>query len=296
MVRVGFVRWLVECGLIPKNHGMSKILFRLTPQADTYHSLVKVWHGIRSELEEVDIPTVAHEVSASELTYDLKPAKLMQHINILASELADRVVNYCINRGIVDYQGYDKAAAVYIVKTSLVNAAIANRSDPLERETRIDLVPDMRACIEERQRAAEERQRAAEEAWRQHQAEWEAHREEREAQARVEQEEYEKANKVSFDLLYSMLTPAEAKEAKETHWVTIKTLMGDFKIPVCAHGLTKLYVEGKYKASYCVVFADHRIPCGDEVLMKVALLKTDPERFLRVANKFYEGNGLWMPR
>ena len=294
MVRVGFVRWLVECGLIPQNHGMSKIMFRLVPQADTYHSLVKVWHGVRSELEEQDIQAVTHEVAASELTFDLKPAKLMQHINTLASELADGVVNYCINQGIVDYQGYDKRAAIYIVRTCLVNAAIANLNDPLEREARIDLVPDMRACIEEREREARERAvamaAAAAQAAERHaeqMVEYEARRE-------VEMAEYEKANKVSFDLLYSMLTPAETAEAKKTHWITVKTLMGTFKVPVCQHGLAKLYVDGKYKASYCVVFEDYRIPVGDEALMKVALLKTDPDRFIKVAHKFVESNGHWM--
>jgi hypothetical protein len=273
----------VECGLTPLNHGMTRIQFRMVPQADTYHSLVKVWHGVRSELVEQDITVESWESKQDELTYDLKAARLLQYANSLAAELADNVVRYCVNKGIVDYQGYDQRAANLIVKTALVNAAIAGRSDPLDREGRIDLVPDMRACIAEREREQVERQRVAAEAYAQHQAERLEH-------LKVQ----DKATAVSFDLLYSFLTPAEAEEAKKTHWITVKTLLGDFKVPVCAHGLAKLYVDGKYKASYCVVFADYRIPVGDEVLMKVALLKTDPERFIKTAHKFVESNGLWM--
>jgi hypothetical protein len=39
-------------------------------------------------------------------------------------------------------------------------------------------------------------------------------------------------------------------------------------------------------ASYCVVFRDWSIPLGDEVLMKIALLKACPKKFFDVANKF----------
>jgi hypothetical protein len=286
MVRVGFVRWFVNVKLVPQNGGMTRLQFDLIPQADTYHTLVKVWEGIRSKVEERNVPVVTQSVSAVELNYDLRAAKLMQYIRTLSSELADKVVNHCIGLGIVDYIGYDKSAAVYIVRTALQNAAFKNQSDnEQERVALIDLVPDMRACQVERERQRAEAHRMAAEAWAVHQAE-----------ALERRKHGDKALAVSFDLLYSMLTPAETEEAKSKYQVTVKTPSCDMVVPVHQHGLVKQYIDGKYTASYCVVFQDYSIPVGDEVLMKIALIKADPKRFFQVANKFVESNGRWYER
>jgi len=288
MVRVGFVRWFINCGMIPQNCGKTAIRLSLTPQASTYHTLLKVWHGIHSESVERDILVEPHTVQVIDETYNLRANAILRHLQTLAAELSERVVNYCVNLGIVDYAEYDKSAAMYIVRQSLINAAKDNRNDNDLRVDRIDLVPDMRACIEEKARQHEERARIAAEAWAAHQAEVQ----ERRAANDVE---YAKALNTSFELLYSMLSPAEIEEVKTKHCLMVHNLLGDFKVPAFQHGLVEHFVEGKYKASYCVVFEDYRLPLGDEILMKVVLLKTNPDKFLKVANKFVtRRNGLFV--
>jgi hypothetical protein len=204
----------------------------------------------------------------------LKQAALMK---ALADELASRTVNYCVNRGIVDCSGLDIRASIFLVRTAIMNAVCSDVSDKIERVPFIDLIPDMEAVRLERERARREHEERQQAAWNQHHAE---------AAERLKTKDASTA--LSFDLLYSMLNSSEREEAKAKGQVTVKTLSGEFIVPIAAHGLVKQYVDGKYVISHCVVFQDYSIPVGDEALMKIALLKVDPLRFMKVGNKFVE--------
>lgn len=271
MIRIGFVRWFVKVSLEPIGGGRSKLSLQMEPQAKRYKTLQRVWAGIHDSMQEIPVEVSPQEVSTIDDSYLMMGQRLISQARILAKELASKAVNYCSNVGIIDSDGYDKGAGIYIVETSLMNAISAGVSDPdVESEPEIDLIPDMREVREERERLAAQR-------WEQHNADTLAARQFR-----------SQATKTSMELLYGMLSKSEAEEARTTGKVTIRISAGDFVVPVTAHGLVKQYVDKKYKVSYCVVFEDYSLPVGDEALMKIALLKTDPARFIRKANKFVE--------
>lgn len=279
MIRIGFIRWLVGVSKKSLNGGRTELTCSLTPHASRYKSMVKIWHGLRSEVIERETDVSAQSASRVEDTYGLNGLKQAAIMKSMADELASRTVNYCVNIGIVDFEGFSLQAAIFLVRTAIMNAVRDDVSDKLERVAFVDLVPDMNAVRAERDRAKLEAQARQQAAWNRHHAD----AAERNAAAAG-------ALALSFDLLYSMLNSVERKEAETTGKVTVKTLAGDFVVPITAHGLVKHYVEGKYVVSLCVVFQDYSIPVGDEALMKIALLKTDPQRFIRTANKFVEGD------
>jgi len=281
MIRIGFIRWLVQVSKTSVGRGQTRFACSLIPHASRYKTICVEWFGLRRVESEREISVKAQSVERTEDTYSLNglgEAKLMK---ALAEELAATTVLYCVNSNIVDHSGLDQRASMFLVRTAIMNAVCSDISDPIERVDFIDLIPDMRAVKAERQRAkleAEARQQAA---WNRHQQEY----------AERQREEREKATgalALSFDLLYSMLNSVERKEAKETGKVSVKTMHGTFVVPITAHGLVKQYVDDKYVVSHCVVFQDYSIPVGDEAMMKVALLKIDPARFMGTSNKFIE--------
>jgi hypothetical protein len=277
MIRIGFIRWLVQVSKTSVGKGQTKLACSLTPQASRYKSVVKVWHGLRSEHIERETSVDAQDCSRVEDTYSTNGLKQAAIMKSLAEELASRTVNYCVNIGIVDFSGFDLCAAIYLVRTAIMNAVCSDISDIIERVEFIDLVPDMQAVRLERDRARVENEARRQAAWNIHNAE------------DVERQKHRnKASNLSFELLYSMLNSTEKKEAETTGKVTVKTLAGNFVVPITGHGMVMQYVDGKYVVSHCVVFQDYSIPVGDEVLMKIALLKTDPQRFMRVSNKFIQ--------
>ena len=277
MVRIGFIRWFVEVERKPMNGGRTELSVRLIPQAKQYRALVKEFAGVRSSLVEKDIELQSVVYRQIEDSFGLNAAKTIGILRDLARSIASDTVQMCLNRGIVDYENYDKRAAEYIVSCAIMRAVETDAKDEIESVESIDLIADMRALREERHRQEEEQARLRQEAW-------EAHNAEAVARAKVRDE----STKTSFELLYSMLNAAERHEAETKGQVTVKNLSGEFVVPVSAHGLVKQYIEGEYKASYCIVFQDWNLPLGDETLMKIALLKTNPDRFFKVANKFIE--------
>jgi hypothetical protein len=213
-------------------------------------------------------------VSYIDLTYDLTPIRTINITNQLASEIASDAVNFCINHGVVNYEGYDKSGAIYIVKCSINNVVKSGKCDEIVQEEYVDFSIEMRQILEERERQKQERERLAREAY-------EAH-----LQESVEREiARNAAMKTSFEFLYSFLNEEERKEAIEKKQVTVKIAAGEFVVPLHP-SMVRHYLNGKHMADYCIVFSDYSIPFGDEVLMKIALLKTDPLKFFGVANKF----------
>ena len=283
MIRIGFIRWLVQVEMKPQNNGKVSFCFSLVPQAERYKSLVSVWTGLRKTDEERETNVEIQTVARSEDRWEYRLGwKQMELAKSLADELACLAVNYCIRVGIIDANGMNVKASKYLVRQAILNNVTSGQSDAIERVPFIDLVPDMRAVREERQRQAEAARQRNAEIYARHNAEMA----ERQA-ARNE------ATKVSFDMLYALLNSVEREEAKSKGQVTVKTLAGTFVVPITAHGLVKQYNDkGEYVHSLCVVFQDYSIPVGDEALMKIALLKTDPKKFFDTANKFIEsGHG-----
>jgi len=133
----------------------------------------------------------------------------------------------------------------------------------------------------EREVALIEAQRIQAEAYEAHQAEYQALNAERLKHAQG-------VIKKSLELLKQFLTKAEREELDAKGHVTINIAAGSFVVPVTSHGLVKQYVGKEYISSYCIVFQDYSLPVGDEALMKIALLKADPDKFFKTANKFHE--------
>lgn len=282
MIRIGLSRWFVQAVKLPANNGQVEYALGLTPQATRYRVLAKEWRGLRSELVEREVAAEPSLVSARELRHEMSAVREVSLLRKLAGELANGSVEACLRAGIVDYQTYLKPAAVHLVEASLMRHVESGQSDSVEQPIAVvDLVADMRAILEERERERRERERIADENYAAHFAEMEQRELARQA-----------STKTSFELLYGMLSASERSEAQAKGRVTIKNLFGDFVVPVTAHGLVRRYVDGEYEASYCVVFQDYSIAIGDEVLMKVALLRTDPQRFLKIANRFVERHGV----
>lgn len=287
MIRIGFIRWHTKVEKIHRNNGQIEIALTLTPQAKRYKSMMGEWTGLKKNFVERERDVEPQRVAQVEQTWGMSDIKTAGIINGLAKELSAQAVNYSVRIGILDAEGYNIGAGKYLVKTALMNCMASGVNEEIAQVPFIDLAPEMRAVREERQRQEEERKIEAAARWNQHQAENAERNAERRRLDDIKRKAREGATEISFDLLYSMLNSVEREEAKGSKKVTVKNLAGTFVVPVMAHGLVDWYVNGEYKKSLCVVFQDYSIPLGDEVLMKVALLKTDPQHFLTTAVQFH---------
>lgn len=282
MIRIGFVRWLIQAELKPRNGGQTEVVLSLVPQAKRYKIFTKEWYGTRDSMVEKEVPAAPISVSHTELSYDLLRAKkLFEVAKRLTAELASSAIQYSIRTGLVNFENHNLIAVNYLVSTAIMRVVESGVSDLLELVDSIDLTGDMRTLYDERQRQRAADAQRGREAWAAHNAEQQAYR-----------EQHEKAVQISMDLLYSFLSPSERQEAETKGQVTVTNFAGKFVVPVTAHGLVKQYVNDEYHMSYCIVYRDYSIPVGDEALMKIALLKSDLQSFMKTANKFHEKSGI----
>ena len=251
----------------------------LVPQAEKYRVSKVSWSGIHRSIENVEVPALIVSAKRSELEYDLQAKVEATAWGEMADSLATDAVTQCMNSGLVDYAEFEKKLAIYMVKIAIMKAVEKGESDPIERVPMIDLVSDMEELREERKRLAAEAARIAAEAY-------EAHHEEMRLRNAVVTKNKKEFAKKSMGLLYDHLTEKEAEEAKTRGYVTVRNFIGEFRVPVKTHGMISEIQNGKCVGLHCVVFADWSIPIGDETLMKIILLKADPKRLLKVANKF----------
>jgi hypothetical protein len=94
------------------------------------------------------------------------------------------------------------------------------------------------------------------------------------------------AEEASYALLMSRLNEQEKAEAIAMKRVTVQTeTHGNFIVPI-DYGHVHQFIDNRCVASYCLVFEDPLIPIYDIVLMKILLLKNDPEHFIKTANNF----------
>lgn len=278
MIRIGLTRWFVRAIRLPKNGGQVVFRLDLVPQAKTYRVSADVSHGLSTRVETRLVSQEAISASGCHLAYDMRANAEVLAWRQLAMEIASAAVNKCLQNGLVMSGGFDKAEADYGVFGALMRAVESGVSDADDQVDFIDLVPDMHAMRTERHARQQEARRIEDEANR-------AHREEQQRHQALFKQHSDAAGAASMDLLRSYLNDKEKKELAERGKVTVRNFMGEFVVPVIAHGLIRHYVEGEYYASYCVVFKDWTIPFGDEALMKIMLLKADPKRLIKTAAK-----------
>jgi hypothetical protein len=96
-------------------------------------------------------------------------------------------------------------------------------------------------------------------------------------------------------LFFSVLSKKEAAEFSKSSEVLVKNEYGSFLVGrgsfVYRIPDGWIEVKGKYKSAnilncdaFCIQFEDYKMPNFDALLMKVALLKVDPGKFLSIAN------------
>lgn len=263
MIRIGLSRWYVEASQKPMNLGLARTFLSLVPQASRYKVITPVWKGLTRELSEKTIAVDKISVYFDMSQYDISknPRSYMQSVSSIAAELANKAVSLCMNKGIVYFQDFPKIASEYLVKVAITKAIQSGKSDELNLVDEVDLVPEMREILEERQREIARQQER-----------WEASK---------------FSTSKSMELLRQFLNEKEIEEMDSLKRVSvISGNYGTFLVPITPHGLVARYIDGKYDGHYCIVFKDHTIPLGDEILMKIALLKADPDKFLSIANKF----------
>ena len=295
MIRIGFSRWFIESGKIPMNHGQVKHYVTLRPQAQRFKIYASEWKGIHHSMVEKEVPAESVIIESVDDLYGMNPLKEMQLIRKLADEAASEAVYKCYSSGILAHklpeldgininalgqvdEDSSRALLVYIVQQAIMRVVSSGISDEDETEEVADLVQHMKELFEQQQ--AERRARAAERA---------AAAAEMRAEQAYDRERYaamrEGAVKTSFDLLMGFLSTKEKAELDEKGYVTVVNTLGEFRVPVSKHGFVEQYVDGKHVQDHCIVFADFMIPPGDEALMKIALLKTDPKKFMKTSNK-----------
>jgi hypothetical protein len=267
MIRIGCSRWLVRVVRQVHPGDYLSCFVGMYPEAGRY----RILHGSSSEPPvELDIVPQPVEVSA---LLDRRDIAMNGGVELdqwgrLAREISLAVVDECQSCNLLGYEAFTKAATVCVLHAMVVRHLQEGTSDGQDQVEFIDLAQQMREIIEQRERQQrEEMARRAADNMR-----------------RVEGRN--RANKTSFELLYSFLSEGEKEEICATGRVTVRNKRGTFVVPATDHGLVDQYVDGTYKASYCVMFEDRTIPIGDVVLMKVALLKADPDLFMSTANKF----------
>lgn len=264
MVRIGFSRWFIETGKVPLNCGRAKYYVLLRPQAEKFRIFTSEWRGVFHSMVEKEVCMSPVLIESIFDNYGMTSSREVQLMKKLADEAASDAVYKCYASGILshrkNYQGVDsntvQQIAIFVVKTVIMKSVSTGIIDEDESEEICDLVPHMKELYEQQERKSEEL---------------------------VFQ--MKTAVKTSFDLLFEFISAKDRIEISEKGYVTVVNSFGEFRVPVASHGFVEQYVEGKHVQNYCLVFSNWSIPLGDEVLMKLALLKTDPERFMKTSNK-----------
>lgn len=279
MIRIGLSRWNTIFENIPSNNGMVRMSLKLTPQAESYKVLYKEWYGLHDSENTKIVQTKSFEANFYFERYQ-KISHTVEQLKKAALTLSSDAVRFCINNDIVDNKNCEVKAVIYLVNYTLMRLIENNTSDKDEKLTKeVDLVTDMRAMKEERERRIREEEQRVRNLYTQHQ-------EEEKIRSDYLKKNGEEAKKKSFEFLEKFLSKNE-KEMWETHkCIKISNCVGDFFIHPCNHSMVDQFINGKFIQSHCIVFKDYTLPIGDEVAMKVALLKTDINRFLSISNKF----------
>lgn len=294
MIRIGLSRWFIEIGKAPMNFGRVKHFLALRPQARIFKIFASEWKGIHHSMVEKEVCAEPVMIESIDDVYGMTPLKEMLLVRKLATEAASDAVYKCYASGILAHRLPDpdvlryhieevdndtsRALLVYIVEQAVMRAVSSGISDEDETVALVNLAPHMRELYDQQEAERVERARLRRE-------EAERMYAERTRDLEIHRKASVAATETSFELLSSVLSNAEKEEWKTKGYITVKNLLGEFRVPVTKHGFVEQYVDGKHTQNHCIVFSDWTIPPGDETLMKVVLLKTDPRRFMKVSNK-----------
>ena len=289
IVRIGFTRWFISATSKRNAFGKATWTLSMLPEAETYEVSTKKTFGL-------DVNEVVCSVNASDVSVrgeidiyemSMKKKKLEDFLTRLADELAAQSVLTAMTSDLVSFSETEHLGSIEVVRTLILRrigevlygAESTNKAYVWEKKKSISLIQQMneqKAAKEIAEREARERERAL--------------RREHEERYRADLERHKEVSKqrveTSFDLLYSYLSDKEIEEAKNHNRITINNFLGEWVVPVSSHGLVKRRVSNVREGDYCIIFADSSIPIGDEVLMKVALLKSNPKKFIEKANRF----------
>lgn len=272
MITIGPTRWFAQATRVPERGGRTKYDLRLLPEADKYLITKLVYEGLSEKLVEAELFPEDISVTAWLNTWEACGAEELRLCKSLCEELAAQAVGEGMRLHIFRPEGLEKYARQLVISEGLLRAIQKPNETPTFIEE-ADVREDLREIIEAKRLAVERAAQAA-------------------------QEQYEKEHKYSaesrkrsMELLYENLPEDLVKEAKEHRKITINTEKGErFVVPVESHGLVERYnKDGVYVGRYCLIFAEHSMPVGDEVLMKMILIKSDLKTFIRKAN-FFSGD------
>lgn len=271
MICMGHSRWFVSVSRMNERGGYVKYDASVHPSASRYRILAMSADG-EPFPKEVCVKSclVCEKLDA----HDSHPRTDMEVASRLSRELSIELVGECLSAGIVTSR-IDKSAMIHVANRLIIQCFQSGISDNFESKDLIDLYPDMLEALERRRIEEAEHARLINEEYRRHAAE-----------ASYKRAMSNAGLAKSFELLSSFLSVSEKDEARSTGAVTVKNVYGEFRVPLSSYAFVEQYVDKNYMASYCVVFRDWSIPLGDEVLMKIALLKACPKKFFDVANKF----------
>ena len=270
MITIGPTRWFVRASRTPERGGWTRYELSLVPEAQRYRVLKVEYDGLDEKTVESVVPVHELMISSKVDTWSDKGNDAARLVRSLCEEMSAEAIGEALRLQLMHPDGVEKRARQLIVRDALLKA-IQGANEPVESVAEIDVRDYYREVIERRievARRAEERVA-----------------EERRLDGLAKTHATE-SRKRSMELLYDNLPPEMVEEAKEHRRITIKSGGDLFVVPVASHGIVERYKGGKYVASYCIIFGDYCMPLGDEVLMKVVLIKSDLPFFLKKANKF----------
>ena len=254
MLQIGLTRWFVQAWEKPQGGGSCQWVITLTPEARYYKNFFD--QTIRS----------AAFMAARPGRVDAATAVKAQACYAMARDLAHELSDWCVLRGIINAT----EAPLWDGRAYTDILAVCNNG-PDEDDFRdeqvefIDLPEAYRLALLTQQERQTRRRR-----WEAELVDWEGEAEKRQA-----------AEKRAKQLLANWLTPEERQQAEETGRVTVDSKMGRCIVPI--NGGQVSCSDGH---RYCIIFEDGNLPPADEALMKILLLKTDPETFKQKARQW----------
>lgn len=257
--------------LIPKSPMLSSYSFSTVEQVQNYHFEVE-----QKRLEPICMMRRITEIDHMEIGCRVHLLKSM------AKEMSMVFIKYLFKHKMIGIAENDSVALRDILNQHISEYLQKMKSDKINDIGGENFMLDVSELL--RNNLQNEVVRRLEEENRRR-IEWEQHREQME-NIRINNHEY---RTTSFRLMYKFLTPLERRMASEHNKILINTdKFGIFVVnAVNGRDLVHRFQFGNYICSYCVMFSDYTIPDGDYVLMKVSLLKADPEKLIKIANKFH---------
>jgi len=278
--KIGPINLGIKLTRLPQNWGELLFKIRIFPDAKKYTSIDLDKINLEEAVSTFEVAPI--EYSERTLSYGNTAIKEMTLWRCLANSASSDAVRAVERIQFFHQFRLDIKTASYGLLGEIMRMVSAGSTDDFAQ---LDIKDISETTVEERAIVAErlrlERMAAL------------AHEEEERRRLQLYQKEQalvakfrKQAELTSFALLFSRLNVDERAEAESRKQVTVRTpTHGDFVIPM-GHGHVHQVVENRCVASYCLMFEDGSIPIYDTILMKILLLKNDPQKFISTANKF----------